>query len=91
MATRGRPSSDRGRAAASKERALAHLRWGQLRVLRREWKPVSDFEATLAQVLAMLRDRFMALPDHMDMTPQQREMLRQRIAETLQACSEAEV
>jgi hypothetical protein len=62
-----------------------------VRQLRREWKPVSDFEATLAQVLGMIRDRFMALPDHMDMTPQQREVLRRRIAETLEACAGAEL
>ena len=87
----GRPSTEQGRAEASKARALAHVRWHQLRVLRKEYKRVSDFEVTMARTLAMIRDRMLSLPDHMDLTSAQRETLRRRIAETLEACSKAEL
>jgi hypothetical protein len=70
---------------------LAFVRWHQLRVLRKEYKRVADFEITLSRVLSMIRDRMLSLPDHMDLTPQQREALRRRIAETLEACSKAEL
>jgi hypothetical protein len=89
---RGRPTTERGRAAASKERALALLRWHQLRVLRREYKSVSAFEATLARMLSMIRDRMLALPDRVpDLSTAQRQALRREIAETLEACSRAEL
>jgi hypothetical protein len=88
----GRPTSERGRAMASKERALAHLRWLQVREKRKELKPVADFEITMARVLSMIRDRMLSLPDHLrDLTPGQREALRNEIAETLTACSNAEL
>jgi hypothetical protein len=88
----GRPSTDRSRAAASKERALAHLRWLQVREKRKELKRVADFEITLARVLSMIRDRMLALPDHLrDLTPPQRETLRKEIGETLTACSNVEL
>ncbi|MGA7238573.1 MAG: hypothetical protein WBY44_23025 [Bryobacteraceae bacterium] len=89
---KGRPSTDRSRAAASKERALAHLRWLQVREKRRELKRVVDFEVTLARVLGMIRDRMLALPDRLqDLTPRQRDTLRDEIAVTLRACSDAEL
>ena len=89
---RGRPSTERSRAAASKERALAHLRWLQVREKRKELRPVRDFDATLARVLAMIRDRMLALPDRVaDLTDAQRNALRREIAETLIACSNADL
>ena len=92
MATRGRPTSERGRAQASKERALALLRWHQLREKRKELRPVADFELTMATMLAMLRDRLLALPDRLpELTPPQRDSLRREIAQTLEACSNAEL
>ena len=91
MATKPHRTTEQAKAEASKARALAHLRWHQLRVLRREFKPVGDFEATLARVLAMIRDRMLALPDRMNLTAEQRQELRREIAETLTACSKAEL
>jgi len=88
---RGRPSTDRSRAAASKERALAHLRWLQVREKRRELKRVVDFEVTLARSLATIRDRMLSLPDHLDLLPARRETVRREIADTLRACSDAEL
>ncbi len=41
------------------------MRWYQLRILRKEYRPVADFEATLARVLSMVRDRMLSLPDHL--------------------------
>ena len=76
---------------ASKERALAFLRWHQLRILRKEYRKVEDFEATLARVLGMLRDRMLALPDRLELTPAEREAVRREIAATLEACSHAEL
>jgi hypothetical protein len=88
----GRPSTERSRAAASKERALAHLRWLQVREKRKELKPVADFEVTMARVLSMIRDRMLSLPDHLrDLTAGQRETLRKEIADTLTACSNVEL
>jgi hypothetical protein len=87
---RGRPSTARSRAAASKERALAFLRWHQLRERRKELRPVRDFEATLARALSMIRDRMLALPDRVtELTPAQRDALRREISATLDACSNA--
>ena len=87
----GRPTSERGRAMASKP-ALAHLRWLQVREKRKELKRVADFEITLARVLSAIRDRMLALPDHLqDLTAAQRETLRKEIARTLEACANAEL
>lgn len=89
---RGRPSTERSRAAASKERALAHLRWLQVREKRKELRPVRDFEATFARALAMIRDRMLALPDRVaDLTDTQRNALRREIADTLIACTNADL
>ncbi len=88
----GRPSSARSRAAASKERALAHMRWYQLRILRKEYRPVADFESTLARMLSMIRDRMLSLPDHLpELTGPQREAVRREIRATLEACSRADL
>ncbi len=77
---------------ASKERALAHLRWLQVREKRKELKRVADFEITLARVLSMIRDRMLSLPDHLqDLTETQRQTLRVKIGETLRDCSNAEL
>jgi hypothetical protein len=89
---RGRPSTERSRAAASKERALAHLRWLQVREKRKELKRVVDFEATLARVLAMIRDRLLSLPDRLpELSLPQRESMHRDIAETLEACSRVDI
>ena len=89
---RGRPSTDRSRAAASKERALAHLRWLQVREKRKELKRAVDVEVTIARILAMIRDRMLSLPDHMqELSDSQREALRREIANTLTACSNADL
>jgi hypothetical protein len=83
---------EQARADASKARALAHLRWHQLRILRKEYKSVADFEATLARVLSTIRDRMLALPDHLrELAPEQREAVRREIARMLEACSRAEL
>ena len=88
----GRPTTERGRALASKERALAHLRWYQLRILRKEYRPVADFEATLGSHVSMIRDRLFRMPDHLpELTGTQREAVRRAIRETLEACSRAEL
>jgi hypothetical protein len=88
----GRPTSERGHAMASKERALAHLRWLQVREKRKELKRVVDFEVTLARILSMIRDRMLSLPDHLqDLTESQRAALRVKIADTLRDCSNAEL
>ena len=79
----GRPTSERGKALASKERALAHLRWHQLRILRREYKPVADFETTVTAMLA--------LPDRLNLTAEQRNELRKELAAMLQACAKTEL
>ncbi len=77
---------------ASKERALAHLRWLQVREKRKELKRVGDFEITLARILSMIRDRMLSLPDHLqDLTETQRATLRVKIGETLRDCSNAEL
>ena len=77
---------------ASKERALAHLRWLQVREKRKELKRVADFEITLARILSMIRDRMLSLPDHLqDLTESQRQTLRVKIGETLRDCSNAEL
>jgi len=88
----GRPSTPRSRAAASRERALAHLRWLQVRQMRRELVRRVDVEATISRMLGMIRDRMLALPDHMpELGHAAREALRKRIAATLEACSKAEL
>ena len=88
----GRPSEGRSKAEASKERALATLRWLQVREKRKELKPVVDFEVTLARALAMIRDRMLSLPDHqLSLTVLQRQELRKAITETLEACSHADL
>jgi hypothetical protein len=92
MPGRGRPTSERGRAEASKERALAHLRWLQVREKRRELIRMADAEATLGRVLAMVRDRMLSLPDHISqLTSIDRETLRRAIAKTLEECADAEL
>ena len=82
----------RGRAEASRVRAIAHLRWLQVREKRKELRPVKDFEATMARMLAMLRDRFMAVADRLpELTPAQRDAVRREISATLDACSHADL
>jgi hypothetical protein len=76
----GRPLTQRGKAETSKAKALALLRWHQLRVLRREYRRVADFEVTLTRALAMVRDRLLGVPDRLDLTPAQRQTLRREIA-----------
>jgi hypothetical protein len=89
---RGRPSTERSRAAASKERALAHLRWLQVREKRKELKRTIDVEATIARMLAMIRDRMLGLPDGVpELSESQREVLRREISQTLTACSNADL
>jgi hypothetical protein len=71
-------------------RALALLRWYQVREKRREWNRVVD--ATLAAALSVIRDRLLAIPTRLsDLTPQQRETLQREIADALEAWSRAEV
>ena len=84
-------STERSRAETSKAKALALLRWHQLRILRREYKPVAAFEVTVAAMLAMIRDRLLSVPDHLNLTPEQRNELRRELAATLEACSKAEL
>jgi hypothetical protein len=71
---------------------MAMLRWMQVRTMRREWKRVVDFEATVARMLSMIRDRLLAVPDRMqELSPGQREALRREIASALEDCSHAEL
>ena len=91
MATKPHRTTEQAKAETSKARALAFLRWHQLRVLRREYRQVVDFETTLSRILSMIRDRLLATPDRLNLTPEQRNELRKELAATLEACSKAEL
>jgi hypothetical protein len=87
---RGRPATELGRAQASRVRALALLRWIQVREKRREWNRIVD--AGMAAALALTRDRLLAIPDRIStLTSEERQTLRNELTDALEAWSHAEL